>query len=1183
MKYINPKINVDNLNDYFKHIKIVGDGNCGVYAIIYNLKYDSSLNTYDGFEDLYNGNGELYYDEDAKKQFRTHMSQIYAEQKKLLTDQTTIKRYEQRVTTIQRDKEWLVDTDIALFGEANDLCIGVFEHLPKFRFTVVSNIDNGVSLDQCTNNIFLYNTGYTEGNHFDVLSPLPDAEIYRDLTKDEIIQYQGASDSSPKQITTNLFYKQKDIVNLNTFIRLLNNQLNIRLDEKISFYTEHPEKIDKQIVLEPEQIKEKKIPEKSKPKPEAKIHFVPFTDVDNELLKDFPLYTPNTIQINMKRFYLNDQYGFYDTIHELLDDLYKETEQDNGSCDKSTSEFVMLRHQKIVQTYLNSYTPYRGLLLYHGLGSGKTCSSISILEGMKHDKKIYIMTPASLQQNYRTQLQFCGDKIFKTKNKWTKMDVNENYDSIIQLFKDYLHLDKDKEELVKYIEQHKCVWLIHEGGNSYNDLSQEDKSQVNQLIRLLISVKYRFINYNGVNKKKWETIKQNKNPFHNSVVIIDEAHNFIGKIYNKLSVDKPSVSRDMYEYLMDAQNCKIILLSGTPYINSPAELGVMINLISGYTTQYEFKLNGKYDKKQLRKQLEPIEKYNVIDYKLNEIHISRNPYGFITTPSGEIEYEKSSSYAEANSNKAFETKIKTLLNNVSGELSTNKYKKMPETEKDFNNLFVKQEGTIKLIHNKDFFQTRIAGLISYLGDKTSLMPRLLDIVVENIPMSSHQRKQYDIYKQKESTKKGDAKSEGSYKVFTRAACNFVFDEKIPRPFPTMSIKTEKDFDYANKEERIQDAHGIEEDGDLIVEDTTYDNNIKRFISQIVNNRQNYFYNELKKVAIFEQTDVEDGLQKYSPKFHKILENILNNLNKCQLLYSGFRRIEGIEMMSLMLKYQGFKQLEIKKLGNRFKIELHGLPGYTYNKLHVFTLYTGTEEKEVKEYIRNIYNSDFNKLPSYMIDELKTLYNLDELDNIRGDIINLLMITASGAEGIDLQNTRMVHITEPYWHYVRIEQVIGRARRICSHSRLPKEEQDVQVYIYISELKDDNKMISTDEFLYKIMNEKHMLSESFLNTLKESAIDCVSPNKCFKFPNKEKRNRVYELDYKKEPQQKKKRNKDFMNYYIEVYGKKIPILYNEKKPNEAYIQKDKKLNSFNVINKKIIYNGKPYKMNKNKLL
>jgi len=106
--------------------KIVGDGNCGVYAIIYNLKYHSSLNTYDDFEDLYNVKGELYYDETAKKMFRTHMSQIYAEQKKLLTNQNTIKRYEERVTTIQQDKEWLVDTDITLFGEANDVCIGVF-------------------------------------------------------------------------------------------------------------------------------------------------------------------------------------------------------------------------------------------------------------------------------------------------------------------------------------------------------------------------------------------------------------------------------------------------------------------------------------------------------------------------------------------------------------------------------------------------------------------------------------------------------------------------------------------------------------------------------------------------------------------------------------------------------------------------------------------------------------------------------------------------------------------------------------------------------------------------------------------------------------------------------------------------------------------------------------------------
>ena len=67
-----------------------------------------------------------------------------------------------------------------------------------------------------------------------------------------------------------------------------------------------------------------------------------------------------------------------------------------------------------------------------------------------------------------------------------------------------------------------------------------------------------------------------------------------------------------------------------------------------------------------------------------------------------------------------------------------------------------------------------------------------------------------------------------------------------------------------------------------------------------------------------------------------------------------------------------------------------------------------------------------------------------------------MITASGAEGIDLQNTRYVHIMEPYWHHVRIDQVIGRARRICSHHRLPEKRQNVKVFQYISEMEHEKK-------------------------------------------------------------------------------------------------------------------------------
>ena len=68
--------------------------------------------------------------------------------------------------------------------------------------------------------------------------------------------------------------------------------------------------------------------------------------------------------------------------------------------------------------YINVYSPYRGLLLYHGLGTGKTCSSIAIAEGLKLKKEIVVLTPASLIMNYREQLKSCGDILYKKKQKW---------------------------------------------------------------------------------------------------------------------------------------------------------------------------------------------------------------------------------------------------------------------------------------------------------------------------------------------------------------------------------------------------------------------------------------------------------------------------------------------------------------------------------------------------------------------------------------------------------------------------------------------------------------------------------------------------------------------------------------------------------------------------------------------
>lgn len=108
-------------------------------------------------------------------------------------------------------------------------------------------------------------------------------------------------------------------------------------------------------------------------------------------------------------------------------------------------------HQKIVRDYLNLYTPYRGLLLYHGLGSGKTCSSIAIAEGMKGERKVIVMTPASLRRNYYEELKKCGDSLYRKNQHWEFVKVTgEN----IATLSSVLNLS------VEYIKSKGGAWLV---------------------------------------------------------------------------------------------------------------------------------------------------------------------------------------------------------------------------------------------------------------------------------------------------------------------------------------------------------------------------------------------------------------------------------------------------------------------------------------------------------------------------------------------------------------------------------------------------------------------------------------------------------------------------------------------------------------------------------------------------
>ena len=165
-------------------------------------------------------------------------------------------------------------------------------------------------------------------------------------------------------------------------------------------------KIEKKTKIELDKIKEK---EKDFEISEEIIEIE-----DKALAVRLPEKRPSVL-IRSSAYYMNNREYFINFINSHFG-TYRDAilkDKSSVSCDSGEKDFSLLTHQKIVRDYINNYTPYRGLLLYHGLGSGKTCSSIAIAEGLKGSQKIVVMTPASLRRNFMVELKKCGDSLYR--------------------------------------------------------------------------------------------------------------------------------------------------------------------------------------------------------------------------------------------------------------------------------------------------------------------------------------------------------------------------------------------------------------------------------------------------------------------------------------------------------------------------------------------------------------------------------------------------------------------------------------------------------------------------------------------------------------------------------------------------------------------------------------------------
>ena len=732
--------------------------------------------------------------------------------------------------------------------------------------------------------------------------------------------------------------------------------------------------------------------------------------------------------------------------------------------------FSYFNHQKIIRDYINNNSPYRGVLLYHGLGVGKTCASIAIAEGFKSNKKIIVMLNRSLRENFRDNLKFCGFEFFRTNQHW------------------FFHRFSDDDPMKTYARELgitikrdlKGAWFVDfTKKTNYDKLTTIQQKQVGDQIDTMIDSRYSFINLDGLNEKKLIQMQSQK-IFDNCVLIIDEVHN----LTNAMSKSKPGIRAKYLENLiMNAENLKLVFLSGTPMINNLFETAKLFNMLRGYINTFEITITDKSNNWELIEKT--LNASNIIDQifidKRNRvISLTRVPLHYIKTANGIVKSDMN-----IYTDKEFIGYLESILPECT--ISIKKFTAFPNKEEDFMKLFfdpIRNE-----FKNEELFKSRIIGLISYYRTQDKgLIPTVTKNEIIKVPMSEYQFIKYAQIRKQEiendklrnQKKKKKKKNEdiyeiqSSYRAYSRMHCSFVFPESIPRPYPT--------------DEKGDMIEEIESELDEIDEKKEKKEKMKRYENEKTKTLK--MLDRQKKTFLIEGKP--DQLQKYSPKYNIIL-NSIRSVKGLSFVYTEYKTLEGIAVLSIVLKANGYAPFVLNKNKNGDYLQVFEHPDDENKPKYAFW---GGGKPEESELIRKIYNNEFEELPRVLREQMMTL----KKTNLRGETIKVLLTTKTGAEGIDLKNVRQVHIVEPYWNPVRIKQVKGRAVRVGSHIQLPEKDRTVELFLYISEITPamkktdpviemDKNGATSDQVLFELSQKKLKVMETLLRVIKESSIDC----------------------------------------------------------------------------------------------
>ena len=288
------------------------------------------------------------------------------------------------------------------------------------------------------------------------------------------------------------------------------------------------------------------------------------------------------VKIARRKEFFNSK--FDGTIHNIK-------EQANILCN---AEFELMPHQMFVKNFLSFQTPYNSLLLYHGLGTGKTCSAIGISEEMRNymkqigiKQRIIVVASPNVQTNFRLQL-FDERKLKKTSLSQAPEDVTWNMNtcignSLLQEINPVNLKGLTKDKIVSQINTIINNYYVFMGyGQLANHINDKLKTPDD------ISEKER-------TEMEIKNIRRN---FNNRLIIIDEVHNI--RLADENNNKKTAML--LMKIAKYCDNLRFLFLSATPMYNSYKEIVWITNLMNLNDNRSIIDANDIFDKEGVFKE-----------------------------------------------------------------------------------------------------------------------------------------------------------------------------------------------------------------------------------------------------------------------------------------------------------------------------------------------------------------------------------------------------------------------------------------------------------------------------------------------------------------------------------------------------------------------------------------------------